>query len=146
MQMNVDKAIQILDIQVTKGMTVTDLKRVYRKLVIKHHPDKFKSAENKARATENFKKIQSAYEYILPIFEDIAKQDQPQQKQRHEKKHEHKQQQNTHKQQKQKQQRKEQPKKRYPTATETSKNSLSVKREHRSFEEMFTDHFQGLHL
>ncbi|MBI2885500.1 MAG: molecular chaperone DnaJ [Candidatus Omnitrophica bacterium] len=45
---------------VGKGATVDEIKRVYRQLAMKHHPDRV-SAEHKKEAEEKFKEISEAY-------------------------------------------------------------------------------------
>ena len=49
--------------------SVEDIKTAYRKLVLKHHPDRFKTQANKDKATENFKRITKAYEQALADFD-----------------------------------------------------------------------------
>ena len=50
---------------VKREATEAEIKSAYRKLVKVHHPDKFTDPRNKEKATENFKKIQKSYEYLL---------------------------------------------------------------------------------
>lgn len=52
---------------VTSSTSVEDIKKVYRKLVMRHHPDKFeKAGEDQVRlAKERFLKIQEAYEFLV---------------------------------------------------------------------------------
>ncbi len=58
---------QILNISSTSS--IEDIKKAYRKLVMKHHPDKFDSlGHSQLRlAQEKFLKIQGAYEYVMKI-------------------------------------------------------------------------------
>ena len=59
-------------LQVDKNVTDDDLKKAYRKLAMKWHPDK--NATNKKEAETKFKQISEAYEVvylfflILPLF------------------------------------------------------------------------------
>jgi DnaJ family protein B protein 4 len=48
---------------VDKGASDDDLKKAYRKLAMKWHPDK-NPGENKAEAEAKFKKISEAYEVV----------------------------------------------------------------------------------
>ena len=66
-----DTSLKILGLK--EPFTEQDLKTAYRKLVKVHHPDKFTSKKNKEKATENFKKIQSAYEYMQKYGLGISK-------------------------------------------------------------------------
>lgn len=61
--------LNILNLRPCQVRTVEDVKVAYRKLVLKHHPDRFKTQVNKAKATENFKRITKAYEEVLADFE-----------------------------------------------------------------------------
>lgn len=61
--------LNILNLRPCQARTVEDIKVAYRKLVLKHHPDHFKTQVNKAKATENFKRITKAYEEVLTDFE-----------------------------------------------------------------------------
>ena len=63
-----EKSIKVLGL---KGKISKDtVKAAYKKLIKIHHPDFFTNKKNKAKATENFKKIQKAYEYLLEYIED----------------------------------------------------------------------------
>jgi len=59
-----DNAYKILEI--TKSATDTEVKKAYRRLVKKHHPDKLRNQGNELLkgAEEKFRKIQTAYEQI----------------------------------------------------------------------------------
>lgn len=61
--------LKILGLKPSPSLTLQQVKSAYRKLVMKHHPDKFKSEANKQKATENFKKITNAYNFILDNLE-----------------------------------------------------------------------------
>ncbi|KAG1666524.1 hypothetical protein FOA52_014421 [Chlamydomonas sp. UWO 241] len=50
------------DLGVAKGASEDELKKAYRKLAMKWHPDK--NADNKDKATEQFKKISEAYDVL----------------------------------------------------------------------------------
>ncbi|KAJ3424762.1 DNAj [Anaeramoeba flamelloides] len=49
---------------VEKSATTIEIKKSYRKLVVKHHPDKVKEESLKKQAVENFKKIHNAYQVL----------------------------------------------------------------------------------
>lgn len=53
-----------------RGVTKQEVKRAYRKLALKHHPDRVAhlGEEYKKIATEDFKKISEAYEKVLQEF------------------------------------------------------------------------------
>ncbi len=57
-----EKSLKILGLK--EPFTEQELKSAYKKLVKKHHPDMFTNPRDKEKATKNFKKIQSAYEYL----------------------------------------------------------------------------------
>ena len=50
-------------LKVNRGATEEDLKKSYRRLAMKWHPDK-NPGENKAEAEAKFKKISEAYEVL----------------------------------------------------------------------------------
>lgn len=58
--MNRKKALQILEIQTTNP-TETDIKKAYRKLSMKHHPDR---NQGSAESAELFKDVNNAYSYL----------------------------------------------------------------------------------
>lgn len=59
---NGDDAYQVLGI--SKGATETEIKKAYRKLALKHHPDKQTTEESRKQASEVFAKISNAYEIL----------------------------------------------------------------------------------
>ena len=61
--------LKVLGLKPSPSLTLQQVKSAYRKLVMKHHPDKFKSEANKQKATKNFKKITNAYNFILDNLE-----------------------------------------------------------------------------
>lgn len=65
--MDLDKAIKIM--QIPKGINLTDdyLKKRYRYIAVKVHPDKFIDPRKKISAHRNFIKLKDAYEYLLSI-------------------------------------------------------------------------------
>ena len=74
---------------VGKNATEKEIKKAFKKLSIKYHPDKFKDAKEKEKAKNQFVKIANAYEvlsdegkrrsYDLGGEEEVQKQDQRQQ-------------------------------------------------------------------
>ena len=74
--------LKVLNLRPCEIRTVEDIKTAYRKLVIKHHPDRFRTQVNKDKATENFKRITKAYEEVLADFETYKKFEQPKQEQK----------------------------------------------------------------
>ena len=83
--------LKVLNLQPCMCHSVEDIKTAYRKLVLKHHPDRFKTQVNKVKATENFKRITKAYEQALADFNtyknfEESKQEQKQAKKRQTKK------------------------------------------------------------
>ena len=56
----------ILNIPTTS--TLTEVKRAYKQLALKHHPDK---NQNSKESSERFKKIKDAYDTILKIYTDF---------------------------------------------------------------------------
>ena len=75
--MNYKDAFEILEIDLPSvgynGMSLEYLKKQYRKLALKHHPDK---NGNTFESNEHFKKINEAYTYLKnennPPLEDSA--------------------------------------------------------------------------
>ncbi len=63
-----DRYYQILGLK--RGVIKSEVKRAYRKLALKHHPDRVAhlGEEYKKIATEDFKKISEAYEKVLQEF------------------------------------------------------------------------------
>eukprot|EP00466_Bigelowiella_natans_P006443 jgi/Bigna1/135149/aug1.28_g9857 len=62
-----------------KSATIDDVKKAYRKLAIKEHPDKTLDPVEKKRRTASFKKIGEAYhclsdERLRKIYDDYGKQ------------------------------------------------------------------------
>lgn len=57
----------LLELQLTEGYTENQLKRAYRKMAKRYHPDaqKSQSLEDKRMTNEKFLQIQEAYEYLL---------------------------------------------------------------------------------
>ena len=51
---------------VNKSSSAAEIKKAYRKMAVKHHPDKFNQlGEEQQKAAKNkFQKIQEAYEHI----------------------------------------------------------------------------------
>lgn len=73
--MNYKDAFEILEIENYEGLTLSNLKKQYRKLALKYHPDKNGNTEI---STEKFKKINEAYTYLKRELvylkpEDISK-------------------------------------------------------------------------
>ena len=62
--MNIEKAKNILNLKY--NFTIDDLKKNYRLLALKYHPDKNKNSEE---SCEKFKEINAAYLYILNFYE-----------------------------------------------------------------------------
>ena len=56
-----DKYYTILEL--TNQATPEEIKKAYKRLAIKHHPDK--NPDNKAEAEEKFKEISQAYEIVI---------------------------------------------------------------------------------
>ncbi|KAI9702190.1 MAG: hypothetical protein M1820_006272 [Bogoriella megaspora] len=52
-------------LSVSKDVDSDDVKKIYRKLVLKFHPDKVQDESKKAAATDQFHKIQQAYEILV---------------------------------------------------------------------------------
>ena len=65
-----EKSVKVLKI---KGdVSKATVKKAYRELIKVHHPDKYTNPVNKEKATENFKKIQKAYEYLSEYLQDTT--------------------------------------------------------------------------
>ena len=60
----VDNAYKVLEIE--KSVTDSEVKKAYRKMVKKHHPDKLQhlGEEHMQGAEEKFRQVQKAYESI----------------------------------------------------------------------------------
>jgi len=67
------EAAELLGVDV--NTSATEIKRKYRKLALKYHPDKYR-AENhddektREEAEEHFKHIQNAYDHLMSNFDD----------------------------------------------------------------------------
>jgi len=59
---NGDDAYQVLG--VSKVATESEIKKAYRKLALKHHPDKQTTEESRKQASDVFSKISNAYEIL----------------------------------------------------------------------------------
>lgn len=59
---NVDDPYEVLG--VSKDASENDIKKAYRKLALKHHPDKQSTEEGRRQASEIFAKISNAYEIL----------------------------------------------------------------------------------
>ena len=78
--------LKVLNLQPCMCHSVEDIKTAYRKLVLKHHPDRFKTQVNKVKATENFKRITKAYEQARADFSTYKNFEEPKQEQKQAKK------------------------------------------------------------
>ena len=78
--------LKVLNLQPCTCRSTDDIKTAYRKLVLKHHPDRFKTQANKDKATENFKRITKAYEQALADFNTYKNFEEPKQEQKQTKK------------------------------------------------------------
>ena len=58
----INDALQTLNLQ--KGCTLDEIKKKYRELSKKWHPDKFLDPDKKIEAQEKFMKIQQSYEIL----------------------------------------------------------------------------------
>jgi hypothetical protein len=56
------------DLELPNGASPDEVKKAYRKLALKWHPDK--NINNQAEATEKFKKINEAHENLNKLFQD----------------------------------------------------------------------------
>lgn len=65
--MNLHRALDELELSLDNPMDMEYIKKKYHKLALKWHPDK---NQNKKDATEKFKKINKAYEYLIDIMSD----------------------------------------------------------------------------
>ena len=78
--------LKVLNLRPCMCRSTDDIKTAYRKLVLKHHPDRFKTQANKDKATENFKRITKAYEQALADFNTYKNFEEPKQEQKQTKK------------------------------------------------------------
>jgi DnaJ-class molecular chaperone len=74
--------LNTLNLRPYQAHTVENIKTAYRKLVLKHHPDRFRTQVSKARATEDFKRITKAYEEVLADFDTYKDFEEPKQEQK----------------------------------------------------------------
>ena len=65
--MSLQKALDELELTLDNPMDIESIKKKYHKMALKWHPDKNK---NKEDATEKFKKINEAYEYLMDIMDE----------------------------------------------------------------------------
>ena len=65
--MNLHRALDELELTLDSRMELEFIKKQYHKLALKWHPDK---NGNKEEATEKFKKINEAYEYLVDIMDE----------------------------------------------------------------------------
>lgn len=78
--------LKVLNLRPCACCSTDDIKTAYRKLVLKHHPDRFRTQANKDKATENFKRITKAYEQALADFDTYKNFEESKQEQKHTKK------------------------------------------------------------
>lgn len=66
-RMRLANYFQVLQLPTTAGLD--EVKKAYKKLALKHHPDKNIGARDEKIANENFRKIAEAYEKLMEFFE-----------------------------------------------------------------------------
>ena len=69
---HINKYFQILNIE--KNSTIEEIRRQYKSLVLKHHPDKRQFFENNDDDDEKMKEINIAYEEVIKYKENIYEQ------------------------------------------------------------------------
>ena len=65
--MNIYKAIRVLEINDSNDVSEHEIKKKYKLLALKYHPDK----NNSHNAKEKFQDIKNAYEYIMKYKKGI---------------------------------------------------------------------------
>ena len=71
--MTFSEAVKILQLDLSASKS--DIRKAYRRLVVKNHPDKFQDDVDKQIAEKNFKKIQEAYEFLSNLKPAINVED-----------------------------------------------------------------------
>ena len=66
-------AVKILGLDLSASKN--DIRKAYRELAVKNHPDKFLDEIDKQIAEKNFKKIQEAYDFLMNLTPAVSAED-----------------------------------------------------------------------